>query len=82
MNCYDCASLGRHQQAVAVCVDCGAAVCPDHAITAPHWLTRTQPILRIEQVEPPARLIRCATCQRARTACGDLATTATDSTGR
>ena len=27
MNCFDCAALGDHAAAVAVCADCGAAVC-------------------------------------------------------
>ena len=35
----------RHlaRAAVAVCHDCGAAVCVDHAVPAQHWLTRTSP---------------------------------------
>jgi hypothetical protein len=27
MNCFDCASLGKYIDAVAVCTDCGAALC-------------------------------------------------------
>jgi hypothetical protein len=33
MNCYDCAITGDHRDAVAVCADCGAAVCIEHAVT-------------------------------------------------
>ena len=29
MNCYDCAALVSIVTAVAVCADCGAAVCAD-----------------------------------------------------
>ena len=65
MNCFDCAALGDHAAAVAVCADCGAAVCHDHAHVTPHWLTRTMPINRVVAVEPPARTIRCAVCQAA-----------------
>ena len=35
MNCFDCASLGDHVDAVAICADCGAAVCHDHAHVTP-----------------------------------------------
>ena len=33
MNCYDCANHHTATPAVAICHDCGAGVCPDHAIT-------------------------------------------------
>jgi hypothetical protein len=75
MNCYDCAVTGDHRDAIAVCADCGAAVCIEHAVTAQHWLTRTQTILRVEHVEPAARVIRCGTCHAAHHARGDVATT-------
>jgi hypothetical protein len=75
MNCYDCAVTGDHRDAVAVCADCGAAVCIEHAVTARHWLTRTQTILRVEHVEPAARVIRCGTCHAAHRARADVAST-------
>ena len=65
MNCFDCAALGEPAVAVAICADCGAAVCPDHAHVTPRWLTRTMVINRIVAVEPPARTIRCTVCQAA-----------------
>ncbi len=65
MNCFDCASLGHPVDAVAVCADCGAAICHDHAHVAPHWLSRTAVINRTVRVEPPARMIRCGVCQLA-----------------
>lgn len=65
MNCFDCAGLLRAVPAVAICVDCGAAVCHDHAHVTPRWLTYTAAINRIVQVEPPTRSIRCRTCQTA-----------------
>lgn len=58
----DCAATGDDRDAVAVCADCDAAVCIEHSVTVKHWLTRTQTIMRVERVDPPARLIRCATC--------------------
>ena len=68
MNCFDCAALGDHADAVAICADCGAAVCHDHAHVTARWLTRTMVINRVVAVEPPARTIRCGICQAARDA--------------
>lgn len=65
MNCFDCADADRLAPAVAVCQDCGAAVCVDHARSYDHHLTRTVTIDRVIVVEPPARLIRCAVCAAA-----------------
>ena len=68
MNCFDCAALGELVDAVAVCADCGAALCHHHAHVTARWLTRTMLINRIVLVEPPARTIRCGVCQAARDA--------------
>ena len=68
MNCFDCAALGHAAEAVAVCADCGAGACPEHAHLTPRWLARTMPINRTERVEVPARVIRCGLCQQARDA--------------
>ena len=65
MNCYDCAITGHQNAAVASCVDCGAGLCIEHAIVAPHHLTRVGVINRIETIEPPARLMYCETCATA-----------------
>ena len=65
MNCFDCAALGRSTGAVAVCADCGAAVCTDHAHVGPRWLTYAGVINRTVTVEPPGRTIRCGVCQQA-----------------
>ena len=72
MNCFDCAALGDHVDAVAICADCGAAVCHDHAHVTARWLTRTMVINRVVAVEPPARTIRCGICQAARDAAPQL----------
>lgn len=68
MNCYDCAAHGQATPAVAICADCGAGLCGDHAHLTARWLTRTLPIDREVPVEPPARVIRCGICQAAREA--------------
>ena len=54
VNCFDCVALGQPADAVAVCADCGAAMCLDHAHVTARWLTRTMLINRIVLVEPPA----------------------------
>jgi hypothetical protein len=68
VNCFDCGAHCQHADAVAVCADCGAAVCLDHAQVTARWLTRTMVINRVVTVEPPARTIRCGICQGARDA--------------
>ena len=65
MNCFDCAIEDRSEPAVAVCTDCGAAVCLTHAHVTRRWLTTTMAINRTVPVQPPARALRCATCQAA-----------------
>ena len=66
MNCYDCATQDHlARPAVAVCHDCGAAVCDAHAAARSHHLTRIGTILREEEVEPAGRVLRCTTCDAA-----------------
>ena len=65
MSCFDCAARGEAADAVAVCADCGAAVCYEHAHVTAHWLTETMPINRVVAVEPPARTVRCGICRAA-----------------
>ena len=81
MNCYDCAAHGKTTPAIAVCADCGAALCGGHAHVVPRWLTRTLPITREVPVEPPARAIRCTVCQAAREAARQEAGTRTAGSG-
>jgi hypothetical protein len=68
MNCFDCALVGAVTSAVAFCHDCGAGVCVEHAVAHERHLTRTVPLNRLIEVEPPARLIRCHTCTAAHAA--------------
>jgi hypothetical protein len=65
MNCYDCATTAHYNPAVAICIDCGAGLCIEHAVVVQHHLTRVAVINRIENVEPPARLLYCETCAAA-----------------
>jgi hypothetical protein len=61
VNCFDCGSAG----VVGICTDCGAAVCRDHVVAAEVHLTRIAAINRQVTVEPPARQLRCTTCNAA-----------------
>jgi hypothetical protein len=66
MDCLDCLlDSGRPTDTVGICTACGAGVCLDHAVIVEHPLTRTAVIMRDIPVEPPARLLRCPTCQAA-----------------
>ena len=71
MNCLDCALTGVTSPAIAICCDCGAGVCGEHAVVRNHHLTRTATINRIIVVEPPARAVRCVVCTAARDAVRD-----------
>lgn len=73
MNCFDCAVYGHTAPAVAVCADCGAGLCGEHAHVEPRWLTRTMAINRVVSVDPPARAVRCGICQAARHAAAGTA---------
>ena len=57
--------MRREAAAVAICADCGAAVCHHHAHVTARWLTRTAVINRTVAVEPPTRIIRCGICPAA-----------------
>jgi len=72
MNCYDCYHNGQQSAAVAVCHDCGAALCPDHTTEATHHLTVTRALNQRIRVEPPERRIRCHACTAAITAAADM----------
>jgi hypothetical protein len=69
VNCFDCSTQDHlARPAVAVCHDCGAAVCETHAIARAYHLIRLSTILREEPVEPAARVLRCTTCDAAHAA--------------
>jgi hypothetical protein len=80
MNCYDCATHHTATAAVAVCHDCGAAVCPDHAATTARHLTRMVGLGLSIPLEPAARIVRCTTCAAAVTAASTPHTERSDTT--
>jgi hypothetical protein len=72
MNCYDCHQTGNTSAAVAVCHDCGAGVCADHAVQGQHALTVVTATNWQAPVDPPQRRIRCLTCAAAENAADEL----------
>lgn len=68
MNCLDCNNPTTHVTAVAVCHDCGAGICADHAVIETNYLTRMISLGMPVAVEPPGRIIRCPTCANANSA--------------
>ncbi|WP_088288380.1 DUF2180 family protein [Kineosporia sp. A_224] len=65
MNCYECAARAMDAPAVAVCVDCGVALCIEHAEVTPRRLTRTGAMNRTVVVGPATRTVRCHLCRAA-----------------
>ncbi len=74
MNCYDCALSDATRSAVAICHDCGAALCPDHIIPGRHTLFVARTTNHHAPVEPPERRIWCQTCAAAIEAADELST--------
>jgi hypothetical protein len=72
VNCLDCAQTAdRDRAAVGICRDCGAAVCRDHAVVRRRRRVRLAIIMRPVGVDPPARVLRCTTCDAAYRAAPD-----------
>jgi hypothetical protein len=75
MNCYDCAQADLATTAVAVCHDCGAGICPEHAVRGQHTLTVARPVYYQAPVDPPQRRIWCQICAAAIEAANRLSAT-------
>lgn len=65
MNCYECTARAVDTPAVAVCVDCGVALCIEHAEVTPRRLSRTAAMNRTVAVGPVTRTVRCHLCRAA-----------------
>jgi hypothetical protein len=69
VNCLDCHDDDRlAAPAVAACADCGAGACRDHAAVRPRPVHRVGAMGRLDRVDPPARTVRCRTCDAAHVA--------------
>ena len=62
MNCFDHALEDQLEPAVAVCSNCGAGLCRQHAQVSEHDVEQAS----VGPSSPDlARLIRCSTCAKA-----------------
>ncbi|MEU2867941.1 DUF2180 family protein [Streptomyces olivoreticuli] len=64
MRCFDCAEDDRQAAAVAMCQQCGAALCHAHT-TATQQLVRRAAGMGQATSPVPARRMICQTCLRA-----------------
>lgn len=65
MNCLDCEQNGVHQTAVALCHNCSAALCLEHAEVLPKHLEMHVPVGKTVELPVRARVILCQTCHAA-----------------
>lgn len=65
MNCLECEQNGVHRPAVALCHNCSAALCREHAVVVPQHLMASMPVCRTVDLPVPARVILCQTCHEA-----------------
>lgn len=66
MNCLDClAERAQAVPAVAVCSDCGAGVCLDHAVLVARRVDARGLLGRRIPLPRGGRVVRCAVCQGA-----------------
>lgn len=65
MNCYDCSTLGRSEPATAVCMDCGAGICGDHAVEHHQRVATACTWNHLATTYIQQRRIRCIECATA-----------------
>ncbi|HEU4676638.1 MAG TPA: DUF2180 family protein [Motilibacteraceae bacterium] len=66
MNCLDClAERAQAVPAVAVCLDCGAGVCLEHAVLVARRVDARGLLGRRIPLSRGGRVVRCEVCQRA-----------------
>lgn len=63
MNCYDCVP-DNGTAAVAICRNCGAALCPEHAFSAPQTVVQVHGVGKTTMPEMARRIV-CLICRGA-----------------
>lgn len=66
MECYECAREGTAAAAVAVCRECGAAVCVRHVRTEETEILKPAGMGKVTS-DQSARRLTCPVCRRAET---------------
>ncbi|MFF1714671.1 DUF2180 family protein [Streptomyces sp. NPDC058268] len=64
MNCYDCHQLGTNTAAIAVCRNCGGALCPAHIKVTAQEIHRHDG-MGLSTLKQGARRLTCLTCHDA-----------------
>lgn len=67
MNCLECESQGIQRTAVALCHNCSAALCLEHALVLPKHLEVSLPVCKTVTLPIPAQIILCRICHAAMT---------------
>ncbi|MFG2095621.1 DUF2180 family protein [Streptomyces sp. NPDC048612] len=62
MNCYDCAPDHASNAAVAICRNCGAALCHEHARSTPETVVRVHGVGKSTLPELARRIV-CTVCR-------------------
>jgi len=65
MNCMECERKSVHRTAIALCHNCSAALCVEHAEVVPKSIEMQVPVCKIVALPIAARLVLCGTCRRA-----------------
>lgn len=65
MNCMECEQAGIHRAAIALCHNCSAALCLEHAKILPKHFEMFVPLCKAVPLPIPAQVILCHTCQAA-----------------
>lgn len=65
MNCLVCEQNGMHRPAVALCHNCSAALCLEHAKVLPKYLTMQVPVCQTVDLPVPAQIVLCHICHQA-----------------
>ena len=65
MNCLECEQAGAHRTAIALCHNCSAALCLEHAKVMPKHLEMLVPVCKTVPLPIPAQVILCRTCHAA-----------------
>ena len=65
MICYECQSRGETRDAVALCHQCSATLCAEHALVLSDPVTAQYPVCKTVTLPLRARLFLCSTCRKA-----------------
>jgi hypothetical protein len=65
MNCLECEQAGTHRTAIALCHNCSAALCLEHAKILAKNVEMIVPLFKTVPLPIQAQVIFCRTCHTA-----------------